>query len=210
MLGGARRPEVSALDDEALGELAAKEVSRVLAASGRAAAPVDLPVAVGDRAVHRRSRRAHRRHPAAGRRAPRAASLRHRLRRRFVQRCDRVRSQDRPRHRAGARSVKHIVLVTYGEPITPAFVDQLVYSWRILLGLTRTVADIPAPLIPADRTVARARPQRAVEEARLLVAARADHAGAGGAIAHTRWRIRRTIAGRSTSPTSSAIRCCRR
>jgi ferrochelatase len=44
--------------------------------------------------------------------------------------------------------VKHIVLVTYGEPITPAFVDQLVYSWRILLGLTRTVADIPAPLIP--------------------------------------------------------------
>ena len=44
--------------------------------------------------------------------------------------------------------MKHIVLVTYGEPITPSFVDQLVYSWRILLGLTRTVADIPAPLIP--------------------------------------------------------------
>jgi ferrochelatase len=44
--------------------------------------------------------------------------------------------------------VKHIVLVTYGEPITAAFVEQLVYSWRILLGLTRTVADIPAPLIP--------------------------------------------------------------
>jgi protoheme ferro-lyase len=44
--------------------------------------------------------------------------------------------------------VKHIVLVTYGEPPTAAFVDQLVYSWRILLGLTRTVADIPAPLIP--------------------------------------------------------------
>ena len=44
--------------------------------------------------------------------------------------------------------MKHIVLVTYGEPITPGFVDQLVYSWRILLGLTRTVADIPAPLIP--------------------------------------------------------------
>lgn len=44
--------------------------------------------------------------------------------------------------------MKHIVLVTYGEPTTPAFVDQLVYSWRILLGLTRTVADIPAPLIP--------------------------------------------------------------
>lgn len=44
--------------------------------------------------------------------------------------------------------MKHIVLVTYGEPITPSFADQLVYSWRILLGLTRTVADIPAPLIP--------------------------------------------------------------
>ena len=44
--------------------------------------------------------------------------------------------------------MKHIVLVTYGEPTSPAFIDQLVYSWRILLGLTRTVADIPAPLIP--------------------------------------------------------------
>jgi protoheme ferro-lyase len=44
--------------------------------------------------------------------------------------------------------LKHIVLVTYGEPTSPSFVDQLVYSWRILLGLTRTVADIPAPLIP--------------------------------------------------------------
>jgi ferrochelatase len=44
--------------------------------------------------------------------------------------------------------VKHVIVVTYGEPVTPAFVEQLVYSWRILLGLTRTVADIPAPLIP--------------------------------------------------------------
>lgn len=44
--------------------------------------------------------------------------------------------------------MKHIVLVTYGEPTSPSFVDQLVYSWRILLGLTRSVADIPAPLIP--------------------------------------------------------------
>ena len=43
---------------------------------------------------------------------------------------------------------KHVVLVTYGEPPTPAFVDQLVYSWRILLGLTRTVAPIPRPLVP--------------------------------------------------------------
>jgi protoheme ferro-lyase len=44
--------------------------------------------------------------------------------------------------------MKHVVLVTYGEPVTPSFADQLVYSWRILLGLTRSVADIPAPLIP--------------------------------------------------------------
>lgn len=44
--------------------------------------------------------------------------------------------------------MKHVVLVTYGEPTSPSFVQQLVYSWRILLGLTRTVADIPAPLIP--------------------------------------------------------------
>ena len=38
--------------------------------------------------------------------------------------------------------------MTYGEPPTPAFVDQLVYSWRILLGLTRSVAPIPMPLVP--------------------------------------------------------------
>jgi protoheme ferro-lyase len=44
--------------------------------------------------------------------------------------------------------VKHVVMVTYGEPVTPAFIEQLVYSWRILIGLTRSVADIPAPLIP--------------------------------------------------------------
>lgn len=44
--------------------------------------------------------------------------------------------------------MKHVVLVTYGEPISASFIEQLVYSWRILLGLTRTVADIPAPLLP--------------------------------------------------------------
>jgi protoheme ferro-lyase len=43
---------------------------------------------------------------------------------------------------------RHVVLVTYGEPPTPAFVDQLVYSWRILVGLTRTVAPIPRPVLP--------------------------------------------------------------
>ncbi len=43
---------------------------------------------------------------------------------------------------------RHVVLVTYGEPPTPAFGEQLVYSWRILLGLTRTVAPIPRPILP--------------------------------------------------------------
>ena len=43
---------------------------------------------------------------------------------------------------------RHVVLVTYGEPTTSAFTDQLVYSWRILVGLTRTVAPIPLPLLP--------------------------------------------------------------
>ncbi|HUF46444.1 MAG TPA: ferrochelatase [Vicinamibacterales bacterium] len=43
---------------------------------------------------------------------------------------------------------RHVILVTYGEPPTPAFGAQLVYSWRILLGLTRTVAPIPRPLVP--------------------------------------------------------------
>jgi len=43
---------------------------------------------------------------------------------------------------------KHVVLITYGEPPTPAFGDQLKYSWRILLGLTRLVAPIPGPVLP--------------------------------------------------------------
>lgn len=51
---------------------------------------------------------------------------------------------------------RHVVLVTYGEPTESAFTDQLVYSWRILVGLTRTVAPIPLPLLPLI-AVARAR-----------------------------------------------------
>ncbi|HVP38715.1 MAG TPA: ferrochelatase [Candidatus Saccharimonadales bacterium] len=43
---------------------------------------------------------------------------------------------------------RSVLLLTYGEPPTPAFGDQLRYSWRILLGLTRSVAPIPAPLLP--------------------------------------------------------------
>jgi protoheme ferro-lyase len=43
---------------------------------------------------------------------------------------------------------RHVVLVTYGEPPTPAYLAQLRYSWRILLGLTRAVAPIPAAVLP--------------------------------------------------------------
>lgn len=43
---------------------------------------------------------------------------------------------------------RHVVLLTYGEPGEPAFGAQLRYSWRILLGLTRSVAPIPLPLLP--------------------------------------------------------------
>jgi protoheme ferro-lyase len=41
-----------------------------------------------------------------------------------------------------------VVLLTYGEPPTPAFGDQLKYSWRILQGLTRSVASIPRAVVP--------------------------------------------------------------
>lgn len=56
---------------------------------------------------------------------------------------------------------RHVVLVTYGEPPTASFVDQLVYSWRILLGLTRKVDAIPRPLLPMI-ALARARGRRAM------------------------------------------------
>ena len=43
---------------------------------------------------------------------------------------------------------RHVVLLTYGEPPAAAFVPQLAYSWRILRGLTRRVAPIPAFAVP--------------------------------------------------------------
>lgn len=49
---------------------------------------------------------------------------------------------------------RHVVLVTYGEPGSPDYFAQLKYSWRILLGLTRSVARIPAfalPMIASSR-----------------------------------------------------------
>jgi protoheme ferro-lyase len=45
-------------------------------------------------------------------------------------------------------TTRHVILSTYGEPPAPAFFDQLAYSWRILLGLTRTIAPIPKPVLP--------------------------------------------------------------
>jgi protoheme ferro-lyase len=43
---------------------------------------------------------------------------------------------------------RHVLLVTYGEPPDANFYDQLVYSWRILLGLTISVAPIPKYVLP--------------------------------------------------------------
>jgi protoheme ferro-lyase len=56
-------------------------------------------------------------------------------------------------------SGQHLVLVTYGEPLSPSFMQQLIYSWRILLGLTRSVAKIPAAAIPVI-ALSRARGRR--------------------------------------------------
>lgn len=61
-------------------------------------------------------------------------------------------------------TTRHVILLTYGEPPTPDFWGQLKYSWRILLGLTRTVASIPAlllPLIALSRARLRTRTWRA-------------------------------------------------
>lgn len=58
-----------------------------------------------------------------------------------------------------AVATRHVVLVTYGEPPTASFLDQLTYSWRILLGLTRKVDAIPRPLLPVI-ALARARGRR--------------------------------------------------
>lgn len=49
-----------------------------------------------------------------------------------------------------------IILATYGEPVRNSFADQWMYSYRILKGLTRKIARIPAPLLPVIAT-ARAR-----------------------------------------------------
>jgi protoporphyrin/coproporphyrin ferrochelatase len=45
-----------------------------------------------------------------------------------------------------------VILATYGEPRVNSFAQQWVYSYRILRGLTRKVAEIPAPLLPLIAT----------------------------------------------------------
>ena len=94
-------------------------------------------------------------------------------------------------------SARHAVLLTYGEPPTPRWLDQLVYSWRILLGLTRTVAPIPPyllPLIAVARATSRNRLWR--EEAYgspLEVITQAQAEGLAAALAaaapETAWRV---------------------
>jgi ferrochelatase len=49
-----------------------------------------------------------------------------------------------------------VILATYGEPPINSFAQQWMYSYRILKGLTRKIAKIPAPLLPIIST-ARAR-----------------------------------------------------
>jgi ferrochelatase len=49
-----------------------------------------------------------------------------------------------------------VILATYGEPPVNSFAQQWVYSYRILKGLTRKIARIPAPILPIIAT-ARAR-----------------------------------------------------
>jgi protoheme ferro-lyase len=46
------------------------------------------------------------------------------------------------------RTVKHIILVTYGEPTSSRLAEQLSYSWRLMQGVSRTTAAIAAPLLP--------------------------------------------------------------
>jgi protoporphyrin/coproporphyrin ferrochelatase len=58
--------------------------------------------------------------------------------------------------RATSAAPVGIILTTYGEPQRNSFAEQWMYSYRILRGLTRKIAPIPAPLLPVIAT-ARAR-----------------------------------------------------
>ena len=153
MMGGARSPQVSALDEQAATRVALAELQTVMGVTAAPTRVWTFPATRRDLAVHDWPSRSGRRHPAASRAASRSRPLRDVVRRRVV----RVRRRQRvvtgrcaALAGCGRMSTnrRDVVLVTYGEPPTPSFIDQLVYSWRILVGLTRTVADIPMALLP--------------------------------------------------------------
>lgn len=101
---------------------------------------------------------------------------------------------------------QHLVLTTYGEPPSPSFTEQLVYSWRILQGLTRTIADIPQAVIPfiaLSRAHGRRRLWRAnnytsplepVTEAQALAVGEVlDRCAPGSWVVHIAYEFRRPL-----------------
>ena len=94
-------------------------------------------------------------------------------------------------------NTRHVILLTYGEPPDPGFFAQLRYSWRILLGLTRSVATIPAPLLPIialSRARLRTSTWRAERYASPLEAITVEQAGALARLLaarepETSWRV---------------------
>src|SRR5204862_7559561 len=97
-------------------------------------------MALSHRAVHDRPPCSRRRRAVATRRSSWSRSMRHVVRRRVVQSRGGGSPARRARTGIAPRRITfmshHVILLTYGEPPTASFVDQLVYSWRILLGLT--------------------------------------------------------------------------
>ncbi len=95
-------------------------------------------------------------------------------------------------------SVRNVLLLTYGEPPEPGFFAQLRYSWRILLGLTRSVAPIPLPVLPVialSRARLRTATWRAESYSSPLEACTRDQADAlaralAGREPGTRWSVR--------------------
>ncbi|MEP7026990.1 MAG: ferrochelatase [Candidatus Eisenbacteria bacterium] len=93
-------------------------------------------------------------------------------------------------------SARHVALLTYGEPPEASFGRQFLYSWRILFGLTRLVAPIPAvvvPLIAFQRASLRAatwRRERYRSPIETITHEQADEVAAAlEAQAPGRWRV---------------------
>ena len=230
ILGGARRPEMARGDSRGARAWPAQELAdRARASRADPGHVVGRRVAAGDRAIHARAPRSAARasHAAAGTGAP---HLRDVVRRRVVQPRRQERAADgarvagetwgeparryaeaRPRRRGGA-SVSDDGTSSSSRTVSrpkPAFVDQLVYSWRILLGLTRTVAPIPLPLLPLI-ALARAR-NRTRLWADHGTGRRSSHSrSAGRGLARPLTAAARAAVAACTSPTSSGGRCSRR